>query len=148
MLLEAEGLFDRVEVAPLDVLDERGLQRLLVVEVDDADRDALQPDLGRGPESTFAGDELILAVDAADDERLQDAVLADAGGQRRELIVVEMLARLIRVLDDLPDRDLARVDRRRRRVGASEKRIETSTQTWLFHRYVPSSECPREPGGR
>ena len=38
IFLEALGLFDRVQVAALDVLDEGRLEDLLVVEVDDVDR--------------------------------------------------------------------------------------------------------------
>src|SRR5215470_9597950 len=97
--------------------------------------------IGTCARSTFAGDELELTVDVSAHERLEDAVLADAGAEGGELILVEVLSRLIRVLDDLPDRDLgrfaaaaaARCGNRLGRVAAAEQGIETSTQTWLVH---------------
>ena len=97
VVLEPLGLFDRVQVAPLDVLDQGGLEHLLVVEVDDADRDLGQAGPLGGPQPPLAGDQLESVAGRPDDHRLQDAVLADAGGQLGELVVVERFAGLVGV---------------------------------------------------
>ena len=63
--LEALGLFDRVQVAALDVLDQRRLEDLLIVEGDDVNRHLGQPrGLGRA-QPPFAGDELVALADLA-----------------------------------------------------------------------------------
>ena len=54
-----------VQVAPLDVLDERGFEHLLVVELDDVDRHFRQPRGLGGPQPAFAGDELELVAGSA-----------------------------------------------------------------------------------
>ena len=88
-------LFDRVEVLALDVLDERDLQRVaLGHHLFDDDRDGGQAGLLRGAEAALAGDELVLVAGARDDERLDDAVLADAARQLFDRRFVERLARL------------------------------------------------------
>ena len=98
-----EGLrfLDRVEVLALQVLDERHLQDIAVaLDLDDAHRDLLEPELdGRAP-AAFAGDELQLAPDLAHDERLDNPVLADRIDQLLELLGLELLARLERAGDD------------------------------------------------
>ncbi len=100
VVLEALGLLDRVEVAALDVLDQGGLDDLLVVEVDDADRHRGQPRRLGGPQPPLAGDELEALALLPHDQRLEDAVGLDALAQRRQLVVVEGLARLERVAVD------------------------------------------------
>ena len=58
----------------------------------------------------FAGDELVLPVDLANHQGLQDAVGANAGAESSQLLVVEGLARLHGVgLDEL-ERDLRLFD--------------------------------------
>ena len=112
-------LFDRVQVFALDVLDERDLQDVAVGHrLLDDDGDGRQAGLLRGAEAALAGDQAIFIVASArDDERLDDAVLADAAGQLLDRGLVEGLARLIRVRRDLLDRRCSpdRTPRRRRR---------------------------------
>ena len=64
-----------VQVAALDVLDERSFEDLLIVEVDDADRHLAQARNLGGTQPAFAGDELKLIADGTHDQRLQDAVV-------------------------------------------------------------------------
>src|SRR5207247_1153079 len=52
-----------------------------------------------------AGDELVAAVHRPDHERLKYPVVLDAGRQRRQFFRVELLARLVRVVRDLGDRE-------------------------------------------
>ena len=107
VLLEPLRLLDRVEVGPLNVLHQGRLEALLIVEVHDGDRDRGHADGLGGPQPSLAGDQLIAIPDLPDEQRLQDAVVADALAQRRQVVVVERLAGLVRVLLDGFDGDLA-----------------------------------------
>ena len=75
--------------------------------------------LRRAP-AALAGDELVaVRPDRSDEDRLQDAVLADGGGQLVERLLVEGQARLLRVGLDVVDRDDADADAARRRCRAT-----------------------------
>ena len=78
-------LLDRVEVRALEVLDERQLELLAIGELADDRRDALQAGQPRGADAALAGDELVAVEGLGDEDRLDDAVLADARGERLEL---------------------------------------------------------------
>ena len=83
------GDFDGVEVLALDVLDEGDFHQAVVGEVLNDDGDFLEAgDLG-GTETAFAGDQLVVAGGFADDEGLDDAVLADGLGQFLEALGLE-----------------------------------------------------------
>ena len=73
----AGPFLDRVEVLALKVLDEGHLEDLAVGRLALDHRHGRNPELGAGPPAAFPGDEFHLAVDGADDERLDDPVLAD-----------------------------------------------------------------------
>ena len=51
-------LFERAEILPLDVLDERDLDNLVVIDVPDDDRQLAEADLHRRLVTPFAGDDL------------------------------------------------------------------------------------------
>ena len=97
ILLEPLGLLDRVQVAALDVLDQRRLEDLLVVEFHDVDWHFRESGGLGSAEPPFAGDELIAVLGRPNDQWLQHAVGLDALRERLRLIVVEPLSRLIRV---------------------------------------------------
>ena len=60
----------------------------------------------RGAPAALAGDQLVAAVvERADEDRLEDAVLADRRGQLVERRLVEGQARLLRVGVDVVDLD-------------------------------------------
>src|SRR5262249_48087569 len=107
MLLEAEGLFDGVEVGPLDVLDEGGFEDLLVVEVDNTDGDGSEPGLPGSPQTPLAGNQLKGPVSPPDHDRLQDAVILDALAELGHLVVIERAPGLKRIFSDLLQRDLS-----------------------------------------
>ncbi len=109
VVLETVGLFDRIEIAALDILDQGSLEHLLVVEVHDPHRDGVQPGLLGGTEASLAGDQLISVADEPHHDGLQDAVVLDAGGQGRQLILVKGLAWLERIVLDALDGDLGTV---------------------------------------
>ena len=83
-LAEHRRLLQGRDILPLQVLDDRHLQGGLLVELgnDGGDRFALRHSRGAPP--ALAGDQLVLAPDRTDEDRLQDAVLADRIGQLGE----------------------------------------------------------------
>ena len=82
--LHGARLFHRVEVRPLEILDQGQLQALFEAAAAswmDDDRDLGQArDLGR-PKSAFAGDQLVSGETLPDQQRLQDTVHPDGVGQ-------------------------------------------------------------------
>ena len=79
------GLLDRVEVRALEVLDEGQLELLPIGELADDRRDALEAGEPGRPEPALAGDELVAVEGLGDEDRLEDAVLADARREGLEL---------------------------------------------------------------
>ena len=102
------GLLDRIEVLALDVLDEGELELVARRELAHDRRHPLEPGQLRCPDAALAGDELVAVERLGDEDRLDDAVVADARREALELRDVEALARLVRVPADARDRDLAR----------------------------------------
>ena len=116
------GRLERIEVLALQVLDERELELVAVGELPDDGRDALQAGELGGPEPALAGDELVAVDGLGDEDRLEDAVLRDAAGERGELLRVEALARLMRVRPDARDRRCRWCRAGRARVAGSATR--------------------------
>jgi hypothetical protein len=67
------------------------------------DRDGLEPEFFRGPPASFAGDQFEFVADPADDERLDDAVLADGIDEVVQWCVDEMSTWLKRRGNDVLD---------------------------------------------
>jgi hypothetical protein len=99
-------LFDRVEVGALDVLDDRDFQHLGIVEVPHDDGDLVNLGPLRGPPAPFAGNDLIAVARRAgpDDQRLDDTLFADRGGQLLQRVFGKGAARLIGIGVKLFDR--------------------------------------------
>ena len=75
-------LVERREVLALEVLDDRDLERGVVVDLLDEGRDRLEAGGLRRAPAALAGDELELAVvERPDEDGLEDAVLADGRGK-------------------------------------------------------------------
>ena len=76
------GFIERRDVLALEVLDDGDLERGVVVDVLDQRRDRLKAGLLRGAPPALAGDQLVAVLAGRPDEdRLEDAVLPDRGGQ-------------------------------------------------------------------
>jgi len=105
-LLVALGLFHRVEVGALEVLDERQSEERLVVEDLDDRRDLGPAEPSGGTETPLAGDELVALSTRRrpHGDRLQQAVGLERGLEFGELLGLERLARLIRVGANARDR--------------------------------------------
>ena len=100
------------EVLALKVLDDRDLERGVVVDVLDQRRDGPESGLPGGAPAALAGDDLVgVRTERADQDRLEDAVLSDRGRQLVEGVLLEDEARLLGVgLDplDMDDADAGR----------------------------------------
>ena len=138
-LLVAFGFLDRVEVLPLQILDERKLHDLALARFNDHRRDLVEAGLpGRAP-SPLARDNLICAVffTRAHRNRCDDAVQADAFRQLVKRLLREYLPRLIGVWFDAADRDFADAVRRGFGVQVSDRVIpeqvgQTAAQSQTF----------------
>ena len=101
-------LFERIEVGALHVLDDRELERFLVVDLADDDRHFVQPGPLRRAPAAFAGDDLenVRILARPHQQRLHHALFADRIGQLFELVRIEIAARIGAVGDDEFDRQL------------------------------------------
>ena len=133
-------LFQRGEVLALDVLHQGEGESVALGGVADDDGHFRQAgQLGRPPAS-LAGDEHVAGVGrAADQDRLEDAVLTDAGRELLQAGGLEMGARLLRVGPDRLDRQRGRRggrgDRRGRR---GDQRVQAAAEGGAgTHRRAP-----------
>jgi hypothetical protein len=92
--IEREGDFDRVQVFPLDVLDERDFEEMLVGNVLDYGGQLREAREFRRAPATLAGDELITVAMRPDNQRLDDAVCGDGIGKLLEPRRIEYYAGL------------------------------------------------------
>jgi hypothetical protein len=124
--LVGAGLFEGVEVVPLDVFDQGELEGLAVGGFGDHDRNLADAGKTGGLPAALADDEAeAAAFGDSDDEGLNNAVLADGGGEGFEAVAVEVLARLLGVGVDGVDIDLADAGG----LGGGRKEgIETATE--------------------
>src|SRR2546430_11478475 len=67
--------FDWVEISPLQVLDQRKLEHFQIACRPDNDRNFRESEFLRGAPTPFARDQFVLAIHAADNQRLNDSVL-------------------------------------------------------------------------
>ena len=105
--LHAQGDLDGVEILALDVLHECHGMEVLVVDLADVCREALQVGALRGPPAAFAADDDVFPVGGLPDrDGLYDPELADRVGQFVEGLLVELRARLRGVGHDVGDPDL------------------------------------------
>ena len=133
-------LFQSVQVLALDVLDERELKGLPVVEAVDDHRDFVKPRSLRRTPAPFAGDDLIrgaLFRVGAHEHRLHHPAAADRIRQAVELPVVETAPRLERPRRHVGDGDDARAATVASRALAIE-RAETAAQTAGAHARAPA----------
>ena len=124
---------ERVEVGALDVLDDRQFERFAIADIDDDDRHFVQAGALRGAPPPFAGDDLVGVGDARhrpDDHRLDDAALADRGGEFVEFVVAERFARVARVRPQEFDRRAARAAAAGGRLvaGVADQRGEAAAE--------------------
>ena len=89
-------LFDRVQILALDILDQRDLKRLGIVELADDDGNLVEPGALRGTPAALAGDDLIALAVRPDDDRLDQPARCDRLGEFLQRRLAEVAARLAR----------------------------------------------------
>ena len=101
------GFLDGIQVFALEVFDERHFQHIAVTGGADDDGDFRQPEADAGAPPALAGNQLKAAVYFADDQRLNDAVLADGLDQFGQRFFAQVFARLQRTWEERVERDSA-----------------------------------------
>jgi hypothetical protein len=94
-LFIARRFLERVEVAALNVFDDREFERLTVVGLDADHRHLMQSGALRRPPPPLSGDNLECARETrhrAGEKGLDDAFLLDGGGQLSEFLFTEIPA--------------------------------------------------------
>src|SRR5207302_3922383 len=109
IIVESLRFLDGVEIGALDVLDQGCFQNLLIVEVNDSDRDLVKAGRLRGAQAALPGHQLKALPDLPDYQRLQDADSPNALRKGGKVILVKRLPRLIRILVYLIDRNTGRL---------------------------------------
>lgn len=138
-------LLQRVQLSPVQVLQECIQKQLLVVRGPDNGRDPLQTGLTARPPAPLAHDELVpFRPQLPHDYGLEQADFLDGGDQLRERVLVEHLTRLTRVRSDGSDRNLGEV--RPRGIRRSRGRLGLCGCARLRH-HGSSRECGHLRGG-
>ena len=109
----------------MEVLDHRQFADLAIVEDHHPGGYLAELRLDAGLQPSFARDELVAIIDGADDDGLQDTVLADRLGERGDLLGIEDTPRLERIRVDPGDQKPLEVGRLERSgLGSSLLRSE------------------------
>jgi hypothetical protein len=103
---ERVGLLHGAEILALKILDQRDLELLAISKLPHDRGDPLKTGELARPEPTLSGDELVAVERLGHEDRLQDAVLADARRKVFQIGIVDALARLSRIRAHPIDRDL------------------------------------------
>src|SRR5207253_121552 len=99
---------ERRQILALKVLDDRDLERSLVVDVLDERRDRFESGLPGGTPATLSGDQLERAgSQRTDQDRLKDAVLPNARRELGDRLLDECHPRLLGVRLDAIQRNVA-----------------------------------------
>src|SRR4051794_14695466 len=124
-LLIAFGLFKRVQVLALDILDQRELGRGRLVDLAHDRRNRMEPGtLGRPP-ATLASDDLIVLTIGAKQNRLKHAPFGDRIGELIQGLFVEPNARLVRIGLDPRNLDVPNAPWPCHRIGGLRLRLLT-----------------------
>ena len=100
------SFFNRVEIGPLKVLDQRDFKHFQIGRVTNDHRDLGQPGFLGRPPAPLAGDEFVASVGRTDDKRLNDAVLPNRIHQFLQGIAGKFFPRLKRARCDAGETDL------------------------------------------
>jgi len=131
-------LFHRVELFPLDVLNQGELQKLVVGNVSNDGRYLEQPRPLSGCQASLACYELVTISKRSYENGLQDSVFPNGGSQFLRARLLELEARLVGIgfypVDIYFVRDYSG------RIDFGNQRTETFTQRFPFHDLVFPSQ--------
>ena len=102
------SLLHGVQVGTLYVLDDRDSKLIALGHLANDRRDVVEAGHLRRPDAALARDKLIAVEDFGDEHRLKNAVDGDAGGERLERTLLDLLAGLVRIAADPGDGNLDR----------------------------------------
>ena len=131
----AARFLQRIEIAALDVLDDRQFERFGVADVEHDDRNFMQARALRRAPAPLAGDDLVVVGAARPHhDRLDDAALADRVGELRKLGIGKQFARIARIGAHELDRHLALAARAafaglRLHADVAHQRCEAASQS-------------------
>lgn len=89
--------FDRAQVVSLNILDQGQFEHVLIGNVLDDGRDLVDGCTLAGAPAPFSGDDLVTGLRGPDDDRLEDTLFTNRGGELIELVRLEAESRLKRV---------------------------------------------------
>ena len=99
-LLICRGLLQRVQLAPMQVLQQGIPQEVLILGLPNDGRYGAQPRGAGRAQPPLTHDQLKACARPAHDDRLQDTDLPDAGAQLRQFVLIEDRAWLARIRGD------------------------------------------------
>ena len=135
---------DRIQVFALNVLDERDRQQLVFRNVSNDHGNFEETDALRRAPATFAGHDLVAAVDAPDHDRLDDAVGPNRARQVIDPLVVDVRARLKLVGPQQVGVDVERpLGSRDGRVGNERAQSSSERRPLFNHGGAPSPRTAR-----
>ena len=152
--LQGVGLFQRVEILALDVLDERHGRSLLIANITNQGRNGVQARKAGSTPPPLTGDELVSALGSSSDHNgLHHSLGSDGGDQLGKGFLVEIPAGLVAVRYHLVEPDFgdlnafgdSRALLTRAQIGhnlARQQRVQTSAQSLLGHAQLLTGRRP------
>ena len=132
-LLVGFGFFEGIQIRALDVFYQREFQQLTVVRLPQNRRDAAKSGFARGFEAAFSRDEDVVPVfRRGKNERLQNAMLTNGGGEFFQFGFVEDRPRLARIRGNAFQRNLHHAARGGRGAAAGDERIQSFSKSGMF----------------
>ncbi|MCY1180005.1 hypothetical protein D9M73_204320 [compost metagenome] len=148
--LQGYGLFDRVEVFALDVLDQRHGYGGLIGHIANHGRDLVQAGLLAGTPTTFAGDDLVAIIaDRANHDRLHHALVLDRLRQFFQRLRIHVTAWLVlAALNDIKRQvlqffliDLDSLLFERANSRTAQQCIQATSETSFLNGHADSLSC-------
>ena len=118
-LAKGVRLLDRVEIFPLDVLDQGQLELFPIGQLPNDGRDPHQAGHSCGLDAALTGHDPIAIERLGHEDRLEDAVVADARRQRLEVGVLDVPPGLVRIDLNVGEGDVVRRRWQRRPLSES-----------------------------
>ena len=123
---QGPGFVDRVEVFPLDVLDQGHRRRFVVGQITDNGGQGFKSGRTGRAQPAFPRHQFVLPLDPAHQDRLDRATLLQRGGQGFDHLIVEPCPRLVRAGPKAIQRDVLKI-----RIASAFDRLGPGAQESL-----------------